>query len=297
MADQVVVCPSCGAESVIPSDVMTVTCPFCGAAHVTELRESLPVIRPETLVPFRISRERADTLYRDWLRRRYLAPRSLKKESKLNSMSGVYTPFFSFDINLSTDYHGFGGRRRIETYTVRVNGKTQVRTRTRMDWYPISGEASLSFDDLPVCASAKLDRQMLDAVAPFSLKMLNVYNPAYLAGFYAERYQIGLSDGFSSLLPRVHQKMISHIERRRGFDTYRGMQYHHRYDRVRFKHFLLPVWVAAYKYRNKLYQFLVNGETGKIAGKAPLSIFKLLAIIAGCLGIFGLIVLLFYLSQ
>lgn len=297
MAAQSVVCPSCGAESVVAADVMTTLCPFCGSGYVTEPKESLDVIRPETVMPFRVSKERATALYNEWLRRRYMAPRSLKKEGKLNTLNGIYTPFFTFDMELSTDYHGFGGRRRIETYTVRVNGKTQTRTRTRIDWYPISGHEHLSFDDLPCCASARIDRNMLDQVAPFSLKMLNVYNPAYLAGFYAERYQMGLGEGFAATLPRVHHAMISHIERTRGYDTYRAMTYQHSYDRVRFKHFLLPVWVAAYNYRGRLYQFLVNGETGKIAGKAPVSVFKVLGIVAGVAALLSLILLIYYLSQ
>ena len=189
--------------------------------------------------------------------------------------------------------HSMGGRRRIETYTVRVNGKTQTRTRTRTDWYPVAGSDRLEFDNIPCPATKKIDRALLDKVGPYSLRILHVYNPAYLAGFFAERYSVGLGEGFAAVRRVMERDMERHIENRLGYDTYRGMRYHHRYDQVKFKHILLPLWLAAYRYREKTYQFMVNGETGKIAGRSPLSALKVGLLVAGGILLAGFLFFLF----
>jgi hypothetical protein len=196
-------------------------------------------------------------------------------------MQGVYLPYFTFDSDLSTSFSGQGGRRRVVVYTVRVNGKTQTRTRTVIDWYPVAGTRSDYFDDAPVCAGGHADPELLKKLGPFSLKNLNVYDPAYLAGFFAERYTLGLSDGFLAVRPQIERRMEEGIRSSLGYDTYRMMSYHHTHNSVRFKHILLPVWLSSYRYGGKVYSFMVNGESGRIAGRAPISILKVaLAVLA-----------------
>jgi len=51
---------------------------------------------------------------------------------------------------------------------------------------------------------------------------------------------------------------------------------------------LVPVWILAYEYRRRRYRFLINGQTGKIEGTAPVSPWKVL-------GVVGLVVLVFVL--
>ena len=53
---------------------------------------------------------------------------------------------------------------------------------------------------------------------------------------------------------------------------------------VTFKHILLPVWLAAYKYRGQTYRFVVNGQTGKVQGERPYSAIKIaFAVLVGLL--------------
>ena len=288
------VCSACGAEVVTDGDDMTITCPFCGNHYVSEPHPSLPILRPETLVPHKLSREEADRRFATWVKRRYFAPRAFRKSTHKTEMQGVYLPYFTFDTDLYTSYAGWGGRRRTVSYTVRVNGKTQTRTKTVTDWYPVSGDRREYFDDTPLCASSHVDEKLLGKIGPFSTKNLNVYNPAYLAGFFAERYTIGLADGYRRVRPRVEAQMQSNIEGALGYDTYRGMRYDHQAQRVSFKHILLPVWLSSYRYADKVYSFMVNGESGRVAGKAPISFWKVfftsLAVLCALVAIFALIV-------
>ncbi len=264
-------CPACGAETLSGAGVMTVTCPFCGSHYVNEPRTGAPLLRPETMIPFRKSQGQAASLFAKWVKRRLFAPRAFRRSKHKTAMNGVYIPYWTFDTDLSTDYSGEGGRRRTQTYWVTVNGKRQARTRTVTDWYPVHGSEEMRFDDLPCCASGGIDKKLLDKISPFSMKVLNVYNPAYLAGFFAERYNIGLRQGFASIVPVAESRMESHIRSKRGYDVYRSMRYDHSFGHTTFKHILLPVWMSSYRYAGKVYTFMVNGETGKVAGRAPLS--------------------------
>ncbi|MBQ8173822.1 MAG: hypothetical protein IJ009_00295 [Clostridia bacterium] len=286
----VLTCPSCGADTVMGAAKVTATCPFCGSHYVTEAPKDEKVISPETMIPFRISEPQAHASFAAWVKKQWLAPRKFKKAALAPEMQGMYIPYFTFDASLSTDFSGFGGERRIETYTVRVNGKTQTRTRTRIDWYPVSGHRHLDFDNLPCPATKKVDRALLSKVEPFSLCVLNVYNPAYLAGFFAERYSVGLGEGFTEVRRVMERRMEAHVESTLGYDTYRGMRYDHHYTDVKFKHILLPLWLASYRYHNKTYQFMVNGETGKTAGKFPVSAWKIALLVAGGIALLGLII-------
>ncbi len=291
--DVTLMCPSCGAETVSDADDMTVTCAFCGHHYVTEPHPSLPILRPETMIPHKLSREAANEKFMVWVKRRYFAPRAFRRMRHTPNMQGVYLPFFTFDSDLLTSYSGQGGRRRTVTYTVTVNGKRQTRTRTVTDWYPISGNHREFFDDTPFCASRSVDTAMIKRLGPFSMKMLNVYNPAYLAGFFAERYTVGLAEGFSATRPTIEERMQRSIESSLGYDTYRFMKYDHTHARVTFKHILLPVWLSSYRFRDKVYRFMVNGETGRIAGKAPVSVLKVLAAVLCGVGLAALALWLF----
>lgn len=295
---QLLTCPSCGADTLMSAAAMTATCPFCSSHYVTEAPADKKIILPETMIPFRISAAAADRCFCDWVKKQWLAPHSFKKEAKRPEMKGIYIPFWTFDASLTTEYQGFGGIRRVEHYTVLVNGKRQTRTRTRTDWYPIAGEKHLDFDNLPCPATQRIDRALLNKLGEYSLRVLNVYNPAYLAGFFAERYSIGLSEGFVTVRQHMEQRMVSHIQSSLHYDTYRGMRYRHRYETVKFKHILLPLWLAAYSFRGRVYQFMVNGESGRAAGRAPLSALKVALLIGGgILAVGALLLLLSSLGQ
>ena len=291
--DMVHVCPACGAETVSDMVEVTVTCPFCGSHYVTEPKFATPILRPETMIPHKLSCERANLLFTKWARKRYFAPRAFRRAAHTPKMQGVYLPYFTYDTDLLTSYRGEGGRRRIVTYTVRVNGRTQTRTRTVINWYPVAGDRTLYVDDTPFCASRNIDHKMLRKLGGYSTKVLRVYHPAYLAGFVAERYTLGLGEGFSRIRPGVEARMEGDIRAALGYDTYRMMQYDHRYRSVTFKHILLPVWLSSYRYRGKVFRFMVNGESGRVAGQAPLSPLKVALAVLGGLALFALLIFLF----
>ncbi|HIW72977.1 MAG TPA: hypothetical protein H9684_01505 [Firmicutes bacterium] len=272
-----VACTGCGAKMVVDGASLTARCPFCGGHYVVQQDAETRGILPETMMPFRISRPKAEGIFRQWVKKRFWAPGDFRRTVTLpDGLSGVYLPFWTYDVWLDTAYRGEGGRRYTVTRTRTVNGRRQTYTVTEVRWYPISGADSLAFDDRSACASRAVEPALLQKLGAFSTKVLRRYHPAYLAGFGARRYDLGLGEGFAQVRPGMERDMQNKIERDCGYDCYRGMQYSHRFSNVRFKHILLPVWMAAYPYKNKVYRFLINGETGRTAGKSPVSPLKVL---------------------
>ena len=65
-----------------------------------------------------------------------------------------------------------------------------------------------------------------------------------------------------------------------GGDLHRNVQVNARYRKPSFKHCLLPAWLGSYVYGGKRYVVVVNGVTGRVAGRAPTSVVKMGLVIA-----------------
>ena len=283
-------CNGCGAQTVVSAAAVTARCPFCGSNYVVN-QDSVHVgILPETIMPFKVSRKRAMELFRKWVKSRFWAPGRFKKSSlSPQTLNGVYLPFWTFDACLQTSYSGEGGKTYTTTHTRTVNGKVQTYTTTHVRWYPISGNKELQFDDEKVCAVRESDDAMLNRLGDFNTKTLNRYHPAYLAGFFARRYDVGLGEGFGKARPSMEGQMEGAIRNDYSYDQFRNMRYGHNFSNVRFKHILLPIWISSYQYKKKVYRFLINGETGRISGKAPVSAVRIaLAVLIACALALGL---------
>ena len=58
-------------------------------------------------------------------------------------------------------------------------------------------------------------------------------------------------------------------------DEVRDLNILTKYSKQTYKHILLPVWNATYRYKNKTYRYMVNGETGHVIGYVPRSAWKI----------------------
>lgn len=283
-------CDRCGADVEMPENVTSHDCPFCRAPVVATGR-SVKLIKPGSVLPFAVTRAAAMQAYRGWMRKRWFAPSKLRSESRVETqLTGVYLPYWTYDSSTTTDYTGQRGEHYYVTvpYTTTVNGRSVTRTRQerRTRWYPAAGRVANTFDDLLVCASTSLPADLLNDLTPWDLVALRPYADDYLAGFRAESYHVGLADGFERAVtlmqPEIDRTIRGHI----GGDEQRITSKAHHHREVSFKHLLLPVWVCAYRYKQKLYQVLINAQTGEVVGDRPFSAWKImgatLAVLAAC---------------
>ena len=293
---QRVKCGKCGAETTVPPEAAADICPFCGANLVFSEKVSR-LIKPEGLLPFKISQKEAFECFRNWIRGRWFAPGSLKKYARAESkLAGVYIPFWTFDSDTTTDYTGARGDYyyTTEQYTVNENGRTVVRTREvrHTRWTPTSGTVANSFDDILILAGKSLPRKYADRLEPWDLANLVPYTDDYLSGFRAESYQVSLPEGFESAREAMAPVIEAGIRSDIGGDEQQISSSQTRYGNISFKHILLPVWMSAYRFGEKIFRILINARTGEVQGERPYSAWKIAGAILAALAVIGILVLL-----
>ncbi|HEX2092883.1 MAG TPA: hypothetical protein VHG28_10795 [Longimicrobiaceae bacterium] len=289
-------CRGCGAESTLDLNVVSDECPFCGDSLIPA-SQSRRLIKPTALLPFRITRAEAEQALERWMRGLWFAPNDFKRSARREGgITGMYLPFWTFDCEATSRYTGARGEWYwvSETYTTTENGRTVRRTRQvrKTRWYPASGTVHDSFDDVLVPASDSLPRRETDALQPWDLESLVAYSEEYLSGFRTESYKVSLDQGFEAAKPVMAGAIHTTICRDIGGDEQQVHSVHTRYDDVTFKHVLLPVWISAYRYRDRVYRRLVNARTGEVQGERPWSWVKIALLVLVLLAVVFLVVLL-----
>lgn len=268
-------CESCGAEVEFAPGVHAETCPFCASPLVTDTGAHRH-IKPQAQLPFLITEDAARAALRKWLGRLWFAPSDLKKfASAERAMDGIYVPYWTYDAETRTAYAGKRGtvHHRQRRVPVISDGKRRMKTVTTADvrWTPVRGRVARNFDDVLVPGSRSLPRRFVDGIAPWDLSALMRYDPRYLAGFRAEAYGIEVQDGYSAAREIMNGVITQDVRRDIGGDRQQVDRLDTEVGRLTFKHVLLPVWMAAYRYRGQSYRFAVNGRTGAVEGERPWS--------------------------
>lgn len=295
---RVTACPSCGSQVEFQGATHAAECPFC-ATPVVVGTGTQRLIKPQAVIPFALDERKARDAMINWLGRLWFAPGGLVEYArKGRALSGLYVPYWTFDAATRSQYTGARGDYYYESrmVTVQVNGRPEQRQERirKTRWSAASGWVSRRFDDVLVLASQSLPRGYTDALAPWDLGALRPYTPDYLAGFVAEGYTVSLADGLKIARDIMAGQIAQDVAQDIGGDEQRIDRVDTDYSSETFKHVLLPIWLAAYKYNGKTYRFVVNGQTGKVRGERPYSIWK---IAMACLVAVVLGAALAYLSQ
>ncbi|HVN58188.1 MAG TPA: hypothetical protein VMT63_07830 [Bacteroidales bacterium] len=291
-------CQGCGAQTTFNPNVVSESCPCCGSPLVVKDATTSHAIKPKGILPFAIDQEKAMTDFTQWIGKLWFAPNKLKKyASQQEKLTGLYIPYWSYNSLTSTDYTGERGvdYTDTETYTEEVNGQTETRTRsvTRTNWSYTAGSVTNTFEDVLVVASKSLPSNYVEKLEPWDLNNLVPYNDSYLSGFRAESYQENLKEGFEDAKVRMDGEIRDTVCHDIGGDHQRITSMNTKYDNIKFKHLLLPVWISAYNYNNKVYRFMINGRTGEVQGERPYSWIKItLAVVAAVVAVVVIAVLL-----
>ncbi len=289
-------CAQCGAETSMPPEVTSGLCPFCGANMICS-GEVSRLIKPEGLLPFKVTQKQAFEDFRRWIRGLWFAPGDLiqyaQSEGKL---VGIYVPYWTYDSDTISYYTGERGDNyyTTETYTTNVDGRQVTRSRQvrHTRWSPASGTVSNSFDDILILASKSLPRKYADSLQPWDLQNLVPYADEYLSGFRSESYRVSLSEGFEEAKQIMAAAIRTSICGDIGGDEQRIHSVSTQYGKITFKHILLPVWLTAYRFREKIFRILINARTGEIQGERPYSPWKIAAAVALGLIIIAIITLI-----
>ena len=291
-------CSACGAEITLKGSESSGNCAFCG----TQIIVSTPVSKvmpPQYLAPFAVTREASRDIFKNWLANRWFAPNALKRMARVTDpLSGIYAPFWTFDSKTDTHYTGQRGERYQETYETKDSeGKTVTRQETKIRWTPVSGSIEKSFDDILVSAGRCLPPSLAVRLDKWNLSKIVDYNTKYIAGFKCEAYSIDPEQGLVQAKQKMKQALEQAICRKIGGDVQQVNAMNIKFSDITFKYILLPVWGMKYKFGEKYYDVLVNGQTGEIEGARPYSIAKIAAFVAAVAAGSGLIWYIYNLVQ
>ncbi|MBR0415392.1 MAG: hypothetical protein IJI67_10055 [Clostridia bacterium] len=269
----VFVCKSCGGEIVADPTTAATSCPYCGNATVLSGRLS-GVLKPNYVIPFKLNKEQAKAKLKEYTSNRKFAPRAFKDENRLEEIKGVYVPFWLFDsnINASVQYEGT---------TVRTWRDSKYQY-TETSFYDIYRQGNMSFNNIPVDGSTKMPDDLMESIEPFNFAEAVDFQTAYLAGYLADKYDVGMEES----IPRANERIKHSAE-----DTLRGTVQGYATVTPRFssvqllngvsKYALYPVWILNTDYKGEKYTFAMNGQTGKFVGNLPIDKGKLWGLFAG----------------
>ena len=256
-------CENCGAEFSISEDSITSTCPFCAANKVNINPTPGDFLRPEFIIPYKISPERNQTLVNDWLQQGRFHPSDMASSAMLQKFTGIYLPFWIFDTKINANW-----RVSVESSDkFKIAGENNSQVEYKEGW--VTGQTQLEINDIPHPGTNKASHILLKKLRPFQFEELKNYSPDYLAGWQAQNYNIPLEESWTTAKEEIREIAKSTIRQQIRGTKIRNFSMTAKFPNETWRYVLLPIYLSAYKYKNRTFQVIVNGQTGAVAGQKP----------------------------
>jgi hypothetical protein len=286
-----ITCESCGAKVVIEPLLRTARCPYCDSPSVVDRPISQDRPDPVFAIRFGIGREQAAAAIRAWIGGKWMAPRGLRR-AKAEQVRGIYLPAYLYSAACDSLYSAVIGE---VYYATRVDPRTKKARRVReIEFHELKGRHASYLTDVVVTASKGLTNAEIEAIEPFDLHDLMPYSPALISGWISEEPSLTPDESLALAREEGHGRAAILLDHFMPGDSVRNLKRHTMLRRETAELTLLPVWVFAMRYRRSKppVRFVVNGQTGKVWGTAPLSWAKVALLVAAAAGLIGLIVLI-----
>ncbi|MCI5587034.1 MAG: hypothetical protein MR384_04010 [Lachnospiraceae bacterium] len=277
------ICQSCGGEIIGDENSVATECVYCGSPTI--ITENISGInRPKYIIPFKLDKKDAKEKLKEFYKGKRLLPNEFSKKKHIESIKGIYVPFWLFDCEAYAD---------ITYKTTRTSYWSDSKYNyTKTDHYMVKRGGSLAFEKIPVDGSSKMDDAYMDSIEPFDYNQLTDFSEKYLAGYYADKYDVDAN----ASIPRANERVKRSTEEKfketvHGYDSVLTESTRVNVKNGKVEYTMFPVWMLNKKYKGKMYMFAMNGQTGKLVGELPIDkgkVFKYL---------FGITAVLFALSQ
>ena len=275
---KLLICGTCGGQFLADKSSLSGLCPYCGSNSITESGNTSGMMEPTGVIPFKISKEEAQNIFKQWISARRMAPMDLKKNSEITDLVGVYVPYWVFDADTYTPYKGKFGKT--------VGSGDDQYTR----YHKAEGVCKLPIKNLTLVASSRLEKDAYwKSVSKFDFNFMKKYDPNLLAGFWSESYTVDGTTAWQTAMGKIYDKITKSIKSLEDADVIAKIDMKPEATNVHAKYVLAPIWITSFDYNGTVYRVLVNGQTGNIVGTWPRSmkrIFMIIGIVAGA--IFGL---------
>lgn len=256
-------CKSCGAE-IMADDQQTAT--FCYYCHnpVILAGKMGGDFKPDQIIGFKLTKENAISSFQKWIGKRWFVPKDFKSQQQLEKLTGLYVPFWLADCNVNADYRAIG--RQVRQWTSGSYRYTETKE------FRIIRQCNLNTRGIPADGETKIDDLLMEAIEPYDYKELQNFSMSYLSGFYADKYDVDKAQVFPRIRVRSNQACQNYIKSTiSGYSSVTPSIEQYNIMSTNWNYVMLPVWFMTYKYKDKMYEFAINGQTGKLAGTPPLA--------------------------
>ncbi len=274
-------CPSCGGEILGDEHTAATFCPYCGNPTILPGRLSGGV-KPDGVLPFRKSKEDAVAAFHQLCKGKPLLPREFTRKQQVEKLTGIYVPFWLYDCQ--GDFSG-----RYKATRVR-NWSDSDYDYTETSHYLLVRQANADFIGIPMDGSSKMDDISMESIEPFDYSQLTDFDMAYLSGYFADKYDVSSEAGAQRIHDRVEAAFREELQvTMLPYTTVVPTSKQMRLDQGKARYVLMPVWLLNTRYKDKLYTFAMNGQTGKMTGQLPICPKRTAAWFAGiCAGVTAL---------
>ncbi|MBI9047508.1 MAG: hypothetical protein JEZ06_23695 [Anaerolineaceae bacterium] len=274
-----VTCESCGAHYTMAAGAITATCPFCASNQVYIRQASSETLRPRFLVPFKVKLDFIRQKTIAWLGKGWFHPDELSGNAVVKRFVGLYLPFWLFSSEIHSNWEAQVGYERQKRYY--DSHSKSWKTKTVIDWRWEDGRVVTDIHDHCVNGSSSLSESIIEQLHPFDLKDLVDYAPDYLAGWHTHVYDVNLPEAWEmgkvSMREQARKDCYSDISTRHV----RNFRMTSDFSDETWRYVLFPVYLATYRFEDKKYQIMANGQTGKIVGQKPVAWWKVWLAIGG----------------
>ena len=283
-------CKSCGAELITEGTTTATECPYCGSPTILPDRID-GGIRPEMVVPFVITKEQAQKAFEEYFKGKKLLPNIFKKDNRIAEMRKLFVPYWLFDCDAEGDITYNAEKRRTQR-----TGEWEVTT---TEYYVVRRAGNMSFENIPVDGSVKMDDKITESLEPYDLTRAVPFQPTVLSGAMADHADVDAEACEKRAVERVESSMSKSLRNTvHGYDFVRERSKHIAASGGKVTPVLLPVWLITTKKDDKVYTFAINGQTGELTCDVPTDKGKAFLWGAGAFaGVFGLAALVLHLMK
>ena len=254
-------CPACGGEILADETDAATFCPYCDNPTIMPSRLTGDV-KPDGVIPFKTTKQQAQDAFLKLCNRKPLLPKFFMSQQRIEKISAMYVPFWLYEC--SAQFDGSYKATRIKTWS------DSQYTYTKTDHYLLHRKAQASFSGIPMDGSSKMEDTLMEAIEPFDYSQMADFNMAYLSGCLADKYDVPSSQGEERVRQRVDQSIQDSLQTSlMGYASVLPTNRQLHIQNNKAKYVLLPVWILNTRYKDKVYTFAMNGQTGKIVGTFP----------------------------
>ena len=261
-------CPSCGAEIISDSNTAATFCYYCHNPVILKGRVD-GMYRPSMVLPFSIDKDNSVDLFKNWAKTKWFTPKDLVSTVQIEKMTGLYVPFWVARSTTSCRLEAVG-----ENVRSWVSGNYRYTETSR---YRVIRDAAIDYEGVPADGSQKIEDLLMESIEPLDYTRAKPFNMAYLSGFYADKYDVDKEH----VLPRIQQRMYTNnLTMLKSTTHYQRLVSERHFDKTEalsWDYMLLPVWFMSFDYNGRIWEYAVNGQSGKVAGELPIDKRKLYA--------------------